>query len=182
MIFEGTVRSYIQQLVAAIGKCASITPDDRNDLPRQPVADGSTWLIARGFTDGRMGSWPNSATSPFRLIHGGELTLYLRIRQAGSRSRPAVEIEAYLMQVVDLDKNPNGIDAIRYDKPEGLPKGPGWDHDLQDNPQHPHCHLHVNYRVPDANDLRLPTGPVSPVLLLATFDHWYYSTYHLSNG
>jgi hypothetical protein len=183
MIFEGTINRYIQQLEATIWNCTSINRDDRTDIPRQRFAHGSTCLIRRGFSGGRMGSWSDSSPMrPFRLIHGGELSLYLRIRQVGTRSHPRVEVDAYRMEVVDLGKNPSGIDALRYDKPEGLPKGPGWDDDLQDNRQHPHCHLHLNFRVEGANDLRLPTGHVSPLLLLAAFDHWYYSTYHPSNA
>ena len=183
MIFEGTIISYLQQLDATIWNCSSISRDDRSDIPRQRVAHGSTCLISRGFSGGRMGAWSDSsAMRPFRLICGGELSLYLRIRQVGTGSDARVEIDAYRMQVVDLGTNHAGIDAIRYDKPERLPKGPGWDKDLQDNPQHPHCHLHLNYRVVGANDLRLPTGHVSPLLLLAAFDHWYYSTYQPSNA
>jgi hypothetical protein len=106
----------------------------------------------------------------------------VRIREAGTKSRPEVEIEAYRITVEGLAENPNGIHAFRYDKTQGLPQGQGWDGDLKDNPQHPHCHLHLNYRVHGANDLRLPTGAVSPVLLLAAFDHWYYSTYQPSNA
>jgi len=182
MTFEGTTRGYAQQLVVTIGKCASIARPDRDDVPRRPIADGSTWVIARGFTERELASWPDAAVPPFRLIYGGVLHLYLRMRQVGTRSRPEVEIDAYRIKVENLADNPNGIGALRYDKTPGLTRGQGWDDDLQDNPQHPLCHLHLNYRVRGANDLRLPTGHVSPLLLLAAFDHWYYSTYHPSNA
>ena len=182
MIFEGTIQAYIQRLFATIEKCASIDAQDRSNIHRQRLQDGTTWLIGRGSADARIRSWPDSAVRPFDLICGGVLHLYMRIRQIRARSGPAVEVEAYQIKIEDLANNPNGLGAIRYDKTSGLPKGQGWVNDLQDNPQHPHCHLHLNYDAPDANDLRLPTGHVPPLLLLAAFDHWYYSTYHPSNG
>jgi hypothetical protein len=182
MSFEGTARGYVQQLVVTIGKCASIARADRDDVPRRSVADGSTWVIARGFMEGELASWPDAAVPPFHLIYGGVLHLYMRIRQVGTKSHPTVEIDAYRIKVEDLAENPNGIGALRYDKTQGMPQFEGWDDDLKDNPHHPHCHLHLNYRELGANDLRLPTGPVSPVLLVATFDHWYYSTCRPSNG
>jgi hypothetical protein len=182
MIVEGTIQSYIHRLVATVGKCSSIEPQDRADMHRQPLADGTTWLVGRGSPDARIRSWPDAATRPFGLIHGGVVHLYLRIRQVRIRSKSAVEVEAYQIRIEDLAKNPNALVALRYDKTAGLPKGQGWDDDLQDNPNHPYCHLHLNYTTPDANDLRLPTGHVSPLLLLAAFDHWYCSTYHSAHA
>ncbi len=182
MIFEGTAKGYLQQLVATIGGCKSIERADREDVPRRALDDGITWLVARGFTESEVTSWPDVAAPPFHLIGGGMLHLYMRIRQTGTRSSPQVEIDAYIIKLEGLAENPNGIHAFRYDKTAGLPKGEGWNDDLQDNPLHPHCHLHLNYDATDANDLRLPTGSVSPILLVAAFDHWYHSTYHQSHG
>ena len=95
-----------------------------------------------------------------------------------------MEIKALLSKLKTPSGRRNGIRiyVFRYDKTAGLPKEKGWNDDLRDNPQHPHCHLHLNYDVTGANDLRLPTGSVSPILLMAAFDHWYHSTYHQSHG
>lgn len=176
-----SAREYVQRLIAAISKCACIDPNDRSILPARYDASRTKCLIVRGFdVPGTIFANDSSACSPFALVHGGILRFRARVREIRNRPAREVAVEGYYrFQVDDLDTsgNPNQVGCFRYDRPEGQPRGDGWEHDLGDNPQHPHAHLHINYLTPGANDLRMPTGPVSPLLLFRAFDYWYNNTY-----
>jgi hypothetical protein len=116
---------------------------------------------------------------PLTLVSGGILRFRAQIREVKEKYSLRVEVEEYRMCVEELDTegNPNRMECFRYDRPAKPPQGHGWDDDLDDNPQHPHGHLHINFASTGANDLRMPTGLVCPILLIKAFDYWYYETY-----
>ncbi len=166
-------RHYMDLLKAAVARCSAIDPEDRLTLPVKRF-HGRTddWVAVRG-TDREGSLFGNDpkAGVPFQLLDGGSLAIWVRVRTSGS----GVKVVAYSFALQSLSTNPNGLDCLRYDMPEGQPRGLGWDAELKDNPQHPHAHLHLNFMEPDGNDLRLPTGPVCPLLFLRAFDYWYCS-------
>jgi len=119
------------------------------------------------------------AGQPLTLVNGGILRFRAQIREVNEKYSTRVDVEDYRLCVekLDAEDNPNRMECFRYDRPARAPRGPGWDHDLDDNPQHPHGHLHINFLAAGANDLRMPTGTVCPILLIKAFDYWYYETY-----
>jgi len=178
MIREMSAQEYLQRLKAGVSSCAAIDPGDRVRLPAKRIDTSNAWFVARGLdAENRLFPDDPEAHSPFNLIRGGALRLQVRVREIREGGLRRVEVEAYRFCVEGLPPNPNIVRCLRYDKSQGLPKGTGWDDCLRDNPQHPHAHMHVNFREPDANDLRLPTGSVCPLLLLSAFGFWYLSTY-----
>lgn len=89
-----------------------------------------------------------------------------------------MEVVAYRVALFDLPSNDNRIESLRFDQSEGRPGWHGWDDVIDDNPEHPWAHMHINFHLtPDANDFRMPTGRVCPILLLLTIDHWYLRTF-----
>jgi len=177
MMKIASARQYVNQLKASVSRCASIAPKDRLTVPARFDETGHTWVVVRGF-DGSEELFGNdpAVPCPFELINGGKMRLSVQIRETGKTRRPTVEVVSYRLLWVDIPNNPNDIESLRYDKPESQRRGAGWDEDLQDNPQHPHAHVHLNFLPPGANDCRMPTASVCPILLLRAFDHWYYTT------
>ena len=171
-----SAREYVEQLKARVSRCASITPADRTTVPAKFDASRSTWVVTRGFDapEELFGDDP-AVGSPFELAYGGQMSLQVRVRETRRRSSSSVEVVAYRMSLVDIPDNRNSIQSLRFDKPDGQPRGAGWDEELQDNPQHPHAHVHFNFL--KENDCRLPTASVCPLLLLSAFDYWYYTTF-----
>jgi hypothetical protein len=174
-------REYVQRLIAAISKCACIDTNDRS-VPTRSDEGHTEYFIVRGFdVPGKMFANDLSAGSPFTLVRGGKLKFRAHIREIHNRAATEVQVvvQGYSFQVdgLDTDGNPNRVGCFRYDRPAGQPRGDGWENDLGDNPRHPHAHLHINYLTLGANDLRMPTGFVPPLLLFKAFDHWYYNMY-----
>jgi hypothetical protein len=121
-------------------------------------------------------SQPDAQRS-FDLARGGQLDVFLKVR----RSRKGVaEVASYRIAIRGLPTpNENHVSSLRYDKSQGQPRR-GWDDELGDNPQHPWRHLHLNFDASQAaNVLRLPTGEVDPIVILASFDYWYCATYEV---
>ena len=171
---------YFHRLQSAIEGCKSIAPEDRAFSHRKD-ASKRIWLVVRGFEvpQSLFGADPLAA-KPFGLVRGGALRFRVQIREERAKhATTGVEVVEYRFHVDGLDKdgNPNQVECFRYDRPAGQRRGLGWDADLDDNPEHPHGHLHINFLVPDANELRMPTGVVCPILLIKAFDYWYYTTY-----
>ncbi len=167
-----TPKSFIQMLQARVGGFRSLSQDDRN-VPAKQEKPGK-WIIHRGSNADKLFAENPQAQEPLSLVNGGTLELYLRI----ARKDEHTEIVSYRIAVQKLPANDNEIVSLRYDKSAGKPGGHGWEDDLDDNPEHPWAHLHVNFdRTLTANNCRLPTGEVSPIVLLAAFDHWYFATF-----
>lgn len=177
MTGDFTVSGYIQLLQARVGQCASIEPDDRV-VPAKPDPKRDVWIIRRGrtFSGDQLFENDNQAQQPFQLVQGGRLEFYVRIRER--RPGPSMEVVAYRIALFDLPENDNRIESLRFDQSEGQPRRGGWDEEIGDNPEHPWAHMHLNFHLtPDANDCRMPTGRVCPILLLRTIDHWYFTTF-----
>jgi len=179
MSIASNAREYAERLVACLGCCASIDPQQRTTLPHKFDERRGAWILTRGF-DAFSEIFQNDpeVSNPYELIYGGQLKLEVRVRESGTRRRPAVDVAAYQLSILGLSENPNGLECLRFDKTQGQPRGDGWDDDLGDNPQHPWSHLHINFVAREgANDCRIPVGPVCPILLISAFDHWYCSTF-----
>jgi len=179
MIKSTSVHEYVQLFKAYVSRCGAIPAEDRSSIVAKPVKRRNIWLIARGISgDKGLAEMDPVASSPFELIHGGRLALEVRVREIRQRASRATEVIAYRFSCSELPRNPNGIECLRYDKPEAQRRGGDWDKELGDNPRHPWAHLHVNFATSTtANDSRLPTGRVCPILLLRAFDFWYCSTF-----
>ena len=168
-----TAQQFVQLLAARVGQCASIDPEDRT-IPVKYDVGRSVWVFRRGSEDPLFQD-DEKSRNPLALIQGGRIELYIRIRELKQRT---AEVVAYRLAFFNLPGNANQITSLRYDQGQGYPKGQGWDDVLADNPEHPHAHLHMNFHSSEeTNHCRLPTGPVCPILLLRSFDHWYYSTF-----
>ena len=173
---------YVRWFQANVSLCAAIPAEERVNLLARPLRQRDMWLIARGTDEARELVEENpAARSPFELVRGGRLSLAVRVEETGKsrqKSSPTIEVVKYSLRFLDLPTNDNSIRCLRFDKPEGQPRGGGWEDELGDNPQHPWAHLHVNFAASEAaNECRMPTGSVCPILLLRTFDHWYCSTF-----
>ncbi len=107
------------------------------------------------------------------MREGGQIEFYLCLRQPDKSSE--AEIVRYRLAFLDLPENPNKIGSLRYDYSTGQGHGSGWDEELGDNPEHPQAHVHINFIGDDstANNCRMPTGQVCPILILRAFDYWY---------
>ena len=171
-----SAREYVDELRARVSGCASITPADRITVPARLDESRSTWIVTRGFDapEELFGDDP-AVVSPFELAYGGKMSLQVRIRETRRRGLSSVEVAAYRLSLVDMPDNPNSIRSLRFDKADGQRRGAGWDEKLEDNPQHPHAHVHFNFL--DDNDCRLPTASICPLLLLTAFDYWYCTTF-----
>ena len=179
MSIKNKACAYVQRFEAAVSQCSCIMPSDRNNIPTHFDDKRNVCIIVRGF-DSRIGLFENNpiTTKPFELVFGGNLTVYVRIRNIRTSGTSELEICSYRFCVRDLKGNCNGITSFRYDKPEGQPRDSNWDKELGDNPLHPWAHLHINFdQDANANECRLPTGPICPILLLRAFNHWYRKTF-----
>ena len=178
MSTASNAREYAERLVACISRCASIDPQQRTMLPRKFDERKGTWILTRGF-DAFSEIFQNDPEvgNPYDLVCGGQLKLAVRVREIGTGRSLSVDVATYRLSILGLGNNPNDLQCLRFDKPEGQPRGDGWDEELGDNPQHPWSHLHINFAATRANDCRIPVGPVCPILLIRAFDHWYCSTF-----
>ena len=176
MTSELTPKDYLRLLEERVAGLRSLARGDRS-LPIVPARSGEAWLVRRSDSYGDPGLFGNSpvAHKSFALAKGGDLDLFLRVRKNGEGR---AEVASYRIAVHRLPSNGNNLVCLRFDKSQGQPRRDGWDEVLGDNPQHPWGHLHLNFDASQAaNDLRLPTGEVDPIILLASFDHWYCSAY-----
>jgi len=167
--------SYVQILRARVEGLRSLAREDKK-LPVAQAEGGKIWIVERSESENASGLFVNDPTAQtaFQLTKGGHLNLSLRLR---TKSDGLAEVASYRIAVRQLPTNVNAIESLRYDKSEGQPRR-DWDDQLNDNPQHPWRHLHLNFDASQAaNDLRLPTGEVDPILLLVSFDNWYCNTY-----
>jgi len=81
-------------------------------------------------------------------------------------------IEKYSFRFIGLTKSKNGIHSLRFDKDLNTPRGcSDWDDDIEDAPSHPAYHLHINFE--EDNHMRLPTGVVDPLMIIASINYWY---------
>jgi hypothetical protein len=166
---------YVQLLRARVERLRSLARKDKT-LSVAQAAGGKMWIVKRSETENASELFANDPTAQtaFHLTSGGHLDLFVRIREDGAR---LAEIVSYRIAVRQLPANDNSIASLRYDKSEGQPRR-DWDDQVNDNPQHPWRHLHLNFDASQAaNDLRLPTGEMDPILFLVSFDHWYCNTY-----
>jgi hypothetical protein len=169
-----TPKAYLQLLQARLQGLRSVVREDKN-LPIASAGNGRAWIVKRCESDDASELFEDdpAAHSAFRLAGGGHLDLFLRIRENAGLA----EVASYRIAVRQLPTNDNRITSLRYDKSQGQPKR-DWDEGLGENPQHPWRHLHLNFDASHpANDLRLPTGEVDPIIVLVSFDHWYCDTY-----
>ena len=175
---ELTPSSYVQLLLARVQRLGSLPREDKK-LPVVQADGGKIWIVKRSEIDAPYELFENEPTAhtAFQLRGGGQLDLFLRIRKNGDG---LAEVASYRIVVRQLPPtNDNSITSLRYDKSQGQPRR-DWDDELNDNPQHPWRHLHLNFDASQAaNELRLPTGEVDPIILLASFDHWYCNAYHV---
>lgn len=169
-----TARGFIQLLRARIGTCSSIEPDDR-DVPVRHDASKKIWWVSRGEAGDSVPSLfedDEIANAPFRLVRGGQISLYIRMREQQDRT---LEILSYRIDS-RLPDNETGVTSLRFESDNRGRKGAGWDEELQDNPEHPLNHLHLNYlKGVGANTCRMPTGEICPIILLRAVDYWYVS-------
>ncbi len=179
MIEASSANDYVRKLKAHVARCSCIAPDDRAVLPARPLPDDRGVIVVRGLSEfGGLFAQDPVVVSPFGLVRGGTLRLAVRVRNVHRGKNSGVEILSYCVVAANLPENDGDIRSLRYDRPEGQPRGLGWEPDLNDNPQHPWAHIHVNFHQGGAaNDCRLPTGLVCPVVLLRAFDSWYCSTF-----
>lgn len=184
---------YIGLLQTKIEGCASIEEDDRM-LPHIYDKTKTEWVIQRDADKDKKGTtlFENNpaASRPMVLREGGQIEFYLRLRQLRQPNNLSkvekVEIVHYRLTFLDLPKNPNNISSLRYDYSTSQKRGRDWDDDLGDNPGHPQAHVHINFKFTGsdgtANDLRMPTGQVCPILILRAFDYWYCETFLSPQG
>jgi len=164
-----SVKGYIQMLQAAIAQCSAIEDESERFISRDFDEDRKRWILQRSSEYAPLPE-DNLAGTPIPLAGGGLLEIFVRIRALPDKK---ARIISYRIGMIELPKNPNDLLAFRYDRSEGKPGGRGWDDDLNDNPEHPWGHLHVNYTAPGANELRLPTGDLCPVVLIRSMMYWY---------
>jgi hypothetical protein len=173
-----SVNDYIHLLQTKIEGCASIEEDDRV-LPYTYDKTRDQWFLQRG---GPMDQETNlfknqkasqKASQAMTLCENGQIEFRLWLRERDKTRE--LEIVNYRLAFLNLPDNPNKIQSFRYDYSTGQKRGPGWDDDLGDNPEHPQAHVHINFTGDDrtANNLRMPTGQVDPILILRAFDYWY---------
>lgn len=119
------------------------------------------------------------AQKPLPIHKGGLFSFIIKLR-IGSDGN--LEYPSYSFRFTNLTKSVNGVHSFRFDKDVNIPRGcSDWDENMADAPSHPCHHLHVNFSplknsedyTPD-NTLRLPTGPINPLIILPSIDHWYW--------
>ena len=183
MIKGLTGQSYVHLLRARASGCEAIEPGDRT-IPalRSERDDGFT--IGRGAEGARkLIEHDATAENPLKLVHGGEMQLFVRIRP---HDKFSVEVTTYRVALYGLPDNCYNLKSLRYDweaKPaRELRKANGWDEQVEDNPEHPLAHLHLNYLPPGDRNCRLPTSPVCPILLICALNYWYCRTFGSSDG
>jgi hypothetical protein len=175
MIVDYSINSYIELLRTHILSCYSIEENDAN-LPYK-LANEQICIICRSRSDvdtNLFKDTPEAGTS-IDLNRDGQADLYIRIRKYG---RYQIEIQKYRLAIFGIPDNNNRILSMRYDYTGNIHEEQiklAWDNELNDNPQHPMSHLHVNFLLD--NNCRLAVGQVSPILALKAFDHWYYETF-----
>lgn len=108
------------------------------------------------------------ASDPLYIKRGGEFKFFIRLNASQSPM-----MEKYSFRFIGLRKSKNGVHSLRFDKDLNRPRGRnGWDGDFEDDaPSHPIHHLHINFE--DDNDMRLPTGAIDPLMIIASIDYWY---------
>ena len=107
------------------------------------------------------------ARDPLYIKRGGEFKFFIRLNASQSPL-----IEKYSFRFIGLRKSKNGVHSLRFDKDLNAPRDcDDWDQKTQDAPSHPAHHLHINFE--DDNDMRLPTGAIDPLMMIASIDHWY---------
>jgi len=138
-----TALAFVQLLRARVGNCSSIEQGDRI-VPTNHDSAKKVWVVFKGTDAMRSESLfqdDDNAKAPFRLVHGGSIGLYVRIREKADRT---IAIVTYRIDI-RLPQNVNGITSLRFENDQSGRGGSGWDDDLQDNPEHPLNHLHINY-------------------------------------
>lgn len=162
-----------------LARCRIFDTDTKPAVQIIKNRDRKELWLARGLEEGRslekFRQDQRLAREPLPILGGGFFNFFITCREAGEQA----DIPSYTLRFLDL-KTTNGIHSFRYDKDLGVPRGqPDWDADLKDAPSHPGHHLHINFTKPENgqyepdNDLRLPTGPVDPLMVLLSVDHWY---------
>lgn len=170
MIINKNIHNYIQLFQSQIECCSSVQSDDRKIVYRQ--GDKRTWYIRRSGDVTKKGFdilKNPKANQPLLLGENGLIDFSVLIRE---RPKNTIEIVYYRICFMNLPENNNKINELRYDYSQGQQRGEGWDDELNDNPQHPQAHIHINFC--SNNDCRMPTQAVCPILVLRAFDHWYY--------
>jgi hypothetical protein len=166
-----TALKFLQLLKARIGSCWSIEREDRV-VPMKPDPAHKVWVVLRGEAgpNAHLFGDDEKAELPFHLVRGGEISLYIHIRERADRR---IELRYYRVSIC-LPENPTGVTSLRFENDNTGRHGPSWDADLQDNPEHPLNHLHINFlKGIDANKCRMPTGEICPIVLLMAVDYWY---------
>jgi hypothetical protein len=174
------LNEYLQLFRSAIGRCNSI-PNGERHIPWKKTENGKVLLFNRGPQ-----APPNIKESfktdsiamrPLGLEKGGSIEVFLQVQVSESK---AISVAAYRIAFLDIpqDGQGNRIQSLRFECEGKEDKKLGWDDELEDNPQHPNDHLHINFDAsPTANDLRLAVGRICPMVLIRSFDYWYWKTF-----
>lgn len=163
------LNDYLQVVRSQLRLCKSIRTEDQ-EISRKPFKSGLFFNRGTSKLSTTMFASDPLALSPIPLKVGGRIELFLQAQLAGT----GVKVMAYRIAFLEIPRNDNSISSLRFDLPGSAPSGIGWDNDLHDNPKHPKSHLHINFDgSTGANELRLAVGPVCPLALLRSFDHWY---------
>jgi hypothetical protein len=178
MIIAGTCKSYIQRMNAYLRSARSIIAhtelDTQVPAKQMAAAKNETWVIGRG-DEYYAVTRDERGEQPYSLLPQGRMHLFVRIKRKAIDDTEGVEAVAYNLKFMDLCDNDNKVTSLRFDRSSGKP-GWNWDETLQENVEHPWQHLHVNFHHSVlANDLRLITGFVCPIVAITNFAHWYHS-------
>lgn len=107
------------------------------------------------------------ARDPLFIVRGGEFKFFIRLNASQSPL-----IEKYSFRFIGLRRSKNGVHSLRFDRDLNTPtRHDDWDQQMQDAPSHPAHHLHVNFE--EDNNMRLPTGIVDPLMIIASINYWY---------
>jgi len=133
--------------------------------------DKEIFYIGRGLDENEIKNFQDKklASDPLLIEKGGEFKFLIKI--IASQPNPPT-IEKYSFRFIGLTKSKNGIHSLRFDKDLSVPRRRSdWDDDMKDAPSHPVHHLHINFE--DDNQMRLPTGDIKPLMIIASIDYWY---------
>ena len=148
-ISSGNIRSAVQQI--------------------KPKKDKEIFYIGRGLDENEIKIFQDKklASDPLLIKEGGEFKFFIRMNTSDLNL-----FEKYSFRFIGLTKSKNGIHSLRFDKDLNTLRGcSDWDDDMQDAPSHPVHHLHINFE--DDNQMRLPTGDIKPLMIIASIDYWY---------
>jgi len=166
------INSFIIKFENALNKCRIFIPSGniRSAVQQiKPKKDKEIFCIGRGLDENEIKIFQDKklASDPLLIKEGGEFKFFIRMNTSDLNL-----FEKYSFRFIGLTKSKNGIHSLRFDKDLNTLRGcSDWDDDMQDAPSHPVHHLHINFE--DDNQMRLPTGDIKPLMIIASIDYWY---------